>query len=114
VVVVSDGNDNSSVATLSDVVNSAIQKGVPLFTISVGTDGAEQLQQLAQQTGGQYFLANTGDDLQAVYSKVSQVLSNQYLIEYPTGSSGGGTVSIRVEVNTNGMLGTYSRVATGC
>jgi len=114
VIVVSDGKDNASVATLSDVVNSSIQKGIPVFTISVGTDGAEELQQLAQQTGGQYFLANTGDDLLAVYSKVSQVLSNQYLIDYPTVSSGGGTVSIRVEVNNNSMRGTASRVATGC
>jgi len=114
VVVVSDGKDNASVATLSDVVNLANQKGISLFTISVGTDGAEQLQQLAQQTGGQYFIVDTGPELQAVYSKVSQALTNQYLIEYPTGSSGGGTVSIRVEVNNSGMFGTSSRVATGC
>jgi hypothetical protein len=72
------------------------------------------LQQLAKQTGGQYFLADTASDLEAVYLKISQVLSNQYLIEYPTTSSGGNTVSLDVEVDNNGLLGKDSRDATGC
>jgi len=114
VIAVSDGEDTFSDATLDEVINSAIQKGIPVFTISVGTDGAEQLQQLAKQTGGQYFLADTAADLEAVYLKISQVLSNQYLIEYPTTSSGGSTVSLDVEVDNNGLLGKDSRDATGC
>jgi VWFA-related protein len=114
VIAVSDGEDTFSDATLDEVINSAIQKGISVFTISVGTDGAEQLQQLAKQTGGQYFLADTASDLEAVYLKISQVLSNQYLIEYPTTSSGGNTVSLDVEVDNNGLLGKDSRDATGC
>ena len=83
VIAVSDGEDTFSTATIDEVINFAIQKGIPVFTISGGTEGAEQLQQLAERTGGQYFLANTASDLEVVYLKISQVLSNQYLIEYP-------------------------------
>lgn len=114
VIAVSDGEDTFSTATIDEVINFAIQKGIPVFTISVGTEGAEQLQQLAERTGGQYFLANTASDLEVVYLKISQVLSNQYLIEYPTASSGGNTVSIDVEVDNNGLRGNDSRDTIGC
>ena len=72
------------------------------------------MQELAKQTGGQYFLANTASDLKEVYLKISQILSNQYLIEYPTASSGGNTVSLDVEVDNNGLQGADSRDAIGC
>jgi VWFA-related protein len=114
VIAVTDGEDTFSTATIDEVIDFAIQKGIPVFTISVGTEGAEQLQRLAEQTGGQYFLANTASDLEVVYLKISQVLSNQYLIEYPTTSSGGNTVLIDVEVDNNGLRGNDSRNTIGC
>jgi hypothetical protein len=72
------------------------------------------LQKLASQTGGQYFPSPDSSDLQAIYSRIAEVLSNQYLIEYTTSSNSGNTVSLDVEVDNTGLQGADSRDATGC
>jgi VWFA-related protein len=116
VIAVSDGDDHDSTNyTLDELIAHAVEKGVPVFTIGIGTVNAEQMQRLARETGGQYFLAPASSDLQAVYLQISRVLSNQYLIEYTTSSSGGNAVSLDVEVeDSNGLQGEDSRDATGC
>jgi VWFA-related protein len=115
VIAVSDGDDQQSTNTLDELIAHAVEKGVPVFTIGIGTVNAEQMQRLARETGGQYFLAPASSDLQAVYLQISQILSNQYLIEYTTPSSGGNTVSLDVEVEDNiGLQGEGSKDAAGC
>jgi len=114
VVAVSDGNDFNSTSTLDEAIAYGVEKGVPVFTIGIGDVNAEQMQRLAIETGGQYFLAPASSDLEAIYLQIAQVLSDQYLIEYTTSSFGGNTVSVDVEVDYNGLQGADSRDATGC
>jgi VWFA-related protein len=114
VVAVSDGNDFNSTSTLDQAIAYGVEKGVPVFTIGIGDVNAEQMQRLANETGGQYFLAPSSSNLEAIYLQIAQVLSDQYLIEYNTSSSGGNTVSVDVEVDYNGLQGAGSRDAVGC
>ena len=115
-IVFSDGNDEESTSTLTDVINSAIHNDIPVFTIayiSSSISKPEIMQQLAQETGGQFFLAPT-TQLAGIYQTISTILSNQYLIEYTTSSSSGDTVSVVVEVDEVGNLGEASKDAAGC
>jgi VWFA-related protein len=110
VVVFSDGNDFGSQTSLDEVIAHANKKGIPVFTVALGEISAEQMQRLSSETGGQYFLAADTSSLQSVYAQISQILSNQYQIEYTSTSCDAEKVHVRVEVeDDNGNKGTDSR-----
>jgi Ca-activated chloride channel family protein len=115
VVVLTDGIDEGSVDhNLTGVIDSAHEKGVPVFTIGLGNVFFSVLQIIADETGGQYFLSPTSSDLQAIYKQIVDILSNQYVIEYQSPSSGGAIIRLDVEVDANGLQGEDSRDVPGC
>jgi Mg-chelatase subunit ChlD len=60
VIVISDGADNVSAATLDAVIDEAGSEGIPVFTIAVSTattSGQQVLNSLAARTGGEYIPA---------------------------------------------------------
>jgi VWFA-related protein len=115
VVVLTDGIDEGSVDhDLAEVIDSANEKGVPVFTIGLGNAFFPVLQTIAEDTGGQYFLAPTSGDLQAIYQQIADILTNQYVIEYQSPSSGGAIISLDVEIDANDLQGEDSRDIPGC
>jgi VWFA-related protein len=118
VIVFSDGNDEESTSTLRAVIRRAIQKNVPIYTIAY-TDAThpkpEAMQQLAQETGGAFYLASSSIDLAAIYDDISLILSQQYKIQYVSSSTGGVTINISIEIDDgSGNLGETLKEATGC
>ena len=100
VVLFSDGTDTASVGyDLHAVIDQALLRGVPVFTIGLGNMSTSVLNDLGDETGGQYFIAPTSNNLTEVYTQVASLLSNQYLIEYSTASCGGGTTTLDVAVD---------------
>jgi VWFA-related protein len=109
IIAVSDGNASGSTIKRDDVIANAIYNNVQIFTIGIGLADNVTLQTLATETGGQYFYSPTASDLTTVYSTISEILSNEYTIEYTTSSAAGSTISLDVMVDDNGQLGEYSR-----
>ena len=114
VIILSDGGDYHSVRSLSEVIDHALEKGVPVFTIGLGTINVAVLQQLADETGGQYFSSPASDDLQDVYLQIAEILANQYVLEYNSSLFGGVSTTLDVEVDFNALQGEDSKVVTGC
>ncbi len=115
VVVVTDGFDEGSVNhQLSDVVEKANESGVPVFTIGLGNVYISILQQLADDTGGQYFFVPDSSDLESVYQSILDLLTNQYIVEYVSPSSGSETIDVDVEIDQGGLKGNDSKSVTGC
>jgi VWFA-related protein len=109
IVVVSDGRDDRAVGIgINDVIAGAVYNNVQIYTIGIGSsvDNAA-MQTLATGTGGQYFYNPGADDLEAIYSTISEILSNEYTIEYTTSSVAGDTISLKVVVDDGGQLGEY-------
>ena len=115
VVVVTDGIDEGSVNhQLAGVIEKANESGVPVFTIGLGNVYISALQNLADETGGQYFLAPDSTDLESIYQSILDLLVNQYIIEYVSPSSGDDMVDLDVEVDQSGLKGNDSKSVTGC
>jgi VWFA-related protein len=116
IILFSDGEDYSTVHTLQDVIDRAIEKDIPIFTI-VYLDAQDPkpaiMQEMAEKSGGQYFVAATVADLQSVFDQISDVMGQQYLIEYNTSTTAGTSVSLDVRINHTGNLGGSSKVVTG-
>ena len=98
IVLLSDGEDNVSVASLEAATAAAAE--IPVHVIELVTDRSDRptLDQLAAAGGGVVSSANDPTALSELYRQAAGTLANQYRITYP--SSGSGPVELTVRVNT--------------
>ncbi len=94
IVLMSDGEDTSSLLSFDDVLDLARHSDTAIYAIGTrsqadqvvnarGFNEAEYvLKQLTQQTGGRVFFPKRIEDLHAVYSQISDELASQYLMGY--------------------------------
>ena len=81
VVVLSDGKDTRSRLERKAVLDEAKKKGVPVFAVNLDAAGDKNnLEDLARQTGGNYFEAATPNDLLFLYRVIADQLNNQYVL----------------------------------
>src|SRR5262245_20270782 len=111
-VVVTDGNDNSSVVTLESLVRAAQQSEVLVY--GVGLLGEEErreaqraqraLKSLAEATGGEVFFPKDLAEVDKIAHQVARDIRNQYTIEYtPTNTAMDGQFrKIEIKVNAPG------------
>jgi tight adherence protein B len=100
IVLLSDGADLGSTATLEDAVAAARQAHVRIFTVGLVTksyDGAP-LEALATQTGGSYYEALSALELAPIYTALGQRLASQYLLGYRSKAIAGSAVTLRLSV----------------
>ncbi|MGD9906720.1 MAG: VWA domain-containing protein [Vicinamibacterales bacterium] len=92
IVVLSDGEDTSSLVTFEEVLDLAKRSETTIYSIglqsresalSKGFREAEfVLRQLAQETGGRAFFPQRAEDLAGIYGVIADELSSQYTIGY--------------------------------
>ena len=92
IVVLSDGEDTSSLVSFEEVLELAKRSETAIYAIGLksrdfgsqrGFKEAEYvLRTISQETGGRYFAPNRIEDLNGVYEKIREELSSQYLVGY--------------------------------
>jgi Ca-activated chloride channel family protein len=92
IIVLSDGEDTSSLVSFEEVLELAKRSETAIYTIGLqpretaalrGFREAEfVLRQLAQETGGRAFFAQKVEDLKDVYGQIADELSSQYSMGY--------------------------------
>jgi Ca-activated chloride channel family protein len=99
VVVLSDGEDTSSLVTFDHVLDSAKRSQSVIYTIGLGLSGGGSrtryrdenpeyaLRVLAQETGGRLFLARNASSLSGVYHEIADELASQYVLGYVSNST---------------------------
>jgi VWFA-related protein len=100
VILISDGRDNASTATVPEVVAAANAAGIPIFTIGVGDvpAGDNKLTQLAAGTSGTYLAAPSDAQIAEAYAAVSSLLSNEYLLTFQSSITDCNSHSLQVTV----------------
>ena len=113
VIVATDGADNASVRTQADVTSNALNRNVPIFAIGIGSAiNRTTLEQLAADTGGLYFEANTSQNLATIYQQISSILhAKQYVLKFDRLPSGAGASASSLTVGVSG-LGLTGNAAT--
>ena len=93
IVVLSDGDDTSSLVEYEEVLDLAKRSETAIYAIGLRqgpASGARRefkeaefvLNQLARDTGGRAFFPTTAHDLPKIYEQISQELASQYSIGY--------------------------------
>jgi von Willebrand factor type A domain. len=118
IIIITDGEDSGgigtqgSVKTLTEVINHAKGSEVTIFTIGIGVVNIDVMTQLANETGGQFFLAQDTSKLGNIYTAIRNILSGDYTVAYQ--SSARGSILLDLFVDSNGMQGEVSRQIQGC
>jgi Ca-activated chloride channel family protein len=91
IVVLSDGEDTSSLVDYDQVHEMAKRSAVTVFAIGLKTPNEEVhgfneaafvLRSLTQDTGGKAYFVEKTTDLELVYQQIADELANQYMIGY--------------------------------
>ncbi|RMD97787.1 MAG: VWA domain-containing protein [Calditrichaeota bacterium] len=115
IVILSDGRDNSSAATLQETLQRADTSNIPIFTIGLGLKkkkGTQQLKDLARVSGGFFYDSPTSSELEDIYRQIAFILSSDYYVVSYNSSrcSEDGTVrKVRIEARYQGLSAQGSR-----
>lgn len=82
VIAFTDGLDNNSKCSITDVINQAQKYKVPIFLIGSGTGNNSDLSKIATSTGGFYKTISSITSLQDIYSQIYREQKQLYLVEY--------------------------------
>jgi VWFA-related protein len=93
-IVVSDGDDNASTATMEQAVSQVRQSDATVYTVALmdrlvkgGNRGL--LKRLARETGGEFYEPRNVDDVPRTFEKIAKDIRNAYTLAYvPTPGSG--------------------------
>jgi tight adherence protein B len=104
IVVLSDGADRGSAVTLEQVVQSAKNAHVGIFTVGLRskTFHPEPLRELADATGGSYVRADSPGDLKRIYDQLGYQLAHEYIVKYHSIEQPGKPVKVSVSVTAAG------------
>ncbi len=93
VVLLSDGEDTSSLVTYEEVLDLAKRSATTIYAIGLQSKDTSQnskgfreaefvLRQLAQETGGRAFFPQRAEDLVGIYGEIANELASQYVLGY--------------------------------
>jgi Ca-activated chloride channel family protein len=121
VVLLSDGEDTSSLVTFEEVLDLAKRSATTIYSIglqskdtgfSKGFREAEfVLRQLAQETGGRAFFPQRAEDLAGIYGVIADELASQYTLGYASTNPkrDGGWRRLNVQTNRQGTTARTKR-----
>jgi Ca-activated chloride channel family protein len=91
IVVLSDGDDTSSLVPYEEVLDLAKRSETAIYAIGLRPSGTYRtefkeaefvLKQLAQETGGRAYFVLAAAELPKIYEQISEELANQYSLAY--------------------------------
>jgi Ca-activated chloride channel family protein len=114
IVVLSDGDDTSSVIEYEDVLDLAKRSETAIYAIGLRQQEAGRgkfkeaefvLRQLSQETGGRVFFPTSVAELPKIYEQISDELASQYTMAYSSKNPmrNGAWRRIDVRVNKPGL-----------
>jgi VWFA-related protein len=120
-IVITDGDDNSSKLTLDNAIHRVQDtQGPIIYSIGLMFGGGESrhakrdLRALSSETGGIAFFPGSLKDIDSVAAEVARDIRNQYAIAYhsPQASVGGyHTVKVEAHAQGHGKLTVYTRAS---
>jgi Ca-activated chloride channel family protein len=115
IVVLSDGDDTSSVIEYDDVLEQAKRSETAIYAIGLRQQESGRgkfkeaefvLRQLSQETGGRVFFPTSIAELPKIYEQISEELASQYSMAYSSKNPmrNGAWRRIDVRVNKPGLV----------
>ena len=104
IVLLTDGADVGSKASLQHAIARAQKQNVRIFTVGLRSPSFDPtvLNQLADQTGGEYAEATSPGQLAPIYATLSNRLAQEYLLQYRSLAKPKSHVDVQVRIKAFG------------
>lgn len=103
VIAFTDGQDNVSRHSVSEVIGYANTKQVPVYIIGVGGSvEASTLRTIAANTGGRYWYIDDLYDLEEIFNQIYAEQKELYVVEYESDSALDSYAAREVDVSVSG------------
>ena len=112
ILVLTDGQDVSSLATLDDAIRAANRAHASVYAIGIAGHGfaPDPLRELAARTGGEYREASSSSQLAALYASISRTLDETWEVRYDTAARPSDSVKIAASVSGQGATSRSMRI----
>jgi tight adherence protein B len=99
-VLLTDGDDVGSTTSLDSAIQQLEQEHVRVFTVGIESPDftSDDLEKIADKTGGTYAAASSPEALQKIYNQLGFELGNEYLLRYTSSAAPGQDVKVAVGV----------------
>jgi VWFA-related protein len=113
IIVISDGDDNSSDRTLDETIEKAQKSDTVVYAVGTnptqlfGSDrdrGNKYLKRLTEETGGRLFLPVRLEDLTQSFLQISEELRSQYTLGYRSSNAKRDGSYRRIKITTTNKL----------
>jgi tight adherence protein B len=99
-VLLSDGDDVGSVTTLESALGQLEAQRIRVFTVGIESSDftSDDLERIADETGGTYAAAESAESLTKIYDELGFQLGNEYLLRYRSAAQPDQDVDVDVVV----------------
>ncbi len=117
-IVISDGGDNASKHSLTQVLEMAKISNAIIYTIGIfdeqdGDQNPGVLKRFAKETGGEAFFPDSSKEIASICEGIARDIRNQYTLSYvpiiPISGEGYRTVEVKVRAPNYGRLSVRTR-----
>ena len=107
ILFMSDGQDDSSTATMNQVIMAATNANVRIYTVGIGDDvNTNALEILAASTLGQYIVSTNSSDLALDFARVGKDFSSQYRLRWATLNRSSSSFMPSFQITYQGLTAT--------
>lgn len=100
-IILSDGGENGSDATLGDAIDAANRAGALIYSILFGgTEGKGILERMSRETGGAFFEVTKKQPIDQVFDLIQDELRTQYNLGYVSDSPARSPEFRRIQLTT--------------
>lgn len=101
-IVLTDGADDGSTATLEEAIEAAEANGVRVFGIALESEAFQggPLQELASSTNGLYLATTDTGELSSLYSQIQRELNNKITVRFSASESRATTIDLAISYET--------------
>jgi tight adherence protein B len=105
VILLSDGGDTASAATLDQATAAVRSAGVPVYAIGLKSTefDAQPMASLAEASGSRYLETPTPGALTSLYQTLAKEIHNQYQVKFTLPPSSSAAGDLTVQVATGGL-----------
>jgi Ca-activated chloride channel family protein len=97
-IVLTDGQDNSSKSNWDDVIKKAKKEEVPVYIIGLGDVNVDTLKLIANSTNGDFYFTKSSNSLTSIYEKISNRIQAYYNLIYSSRNFSETDTSRKIEL----------------
>jgi tight adherence protein B len=100
IIMVTDGNETRSKASLEDAIAAAQKAGIAVYVVAIESSkfNPEPLKEIATQTGGRYFGASSSTAIKGIYATIARELARTWRFEYLTSARPADEIQVKASV----------------